>query len=206
MSDNQLIPLWLKLAFTLWIALWAPSFWIMLGPQNYFWLCNLASFLILVALWTENRRLMSMQLQAVLLVGTIWGLDVGMTVLTGSHPVGGTEYMFDPDYPILAKILSLYHLVLPLVALFGVARLGFDRHAIAWQTALTWLVIPLTYLFTDPERNINWVHGPFGQAPQDMLDPLVYLVGLMLLWPLVIYLPVQLLALGVQYWRGRRTA
>lgn len=204
MTGYRRLPLWLKLAFSLWIAFWAPTFAVMLGVQNYFWLCNLASFLILVALWTEHRLLMSMQLQAVLLVGTVWALDVGVAALTGSHPVGGTEYMFDPEHPTLAKVLSLYHLVLPPVAVFGVMRLGYDRRAIFWQTMLTWLVIPLTYVFTDPERNINWVHGPFGQAPQEMLDPLLYLAGLMLLWPLVLYLPVHLLAIGMQHWRDRR--
>ncbi|MCG6656285.1 hypothetical protein HOP52_00645 [Halomonas campisalis] len=191
-ESNVSLPRWLKLGFTLWIVLWAPTFAVMLGAQNYFWLCNLASFLILVGLWWEHRLLLSMQLLAVLLVGTLWGLDVLGAWLTGVHPIGGTEYMFDPDHPTLAKALSFYHLVLPLVAGFAVWRLGYVRRALLWQTVLTWVVVPLTFLFTATERNINWVHGPFG-SPQDMLHPLVYLVGLMLAWPVVLYLPVHAL-------------
>lgn len=200
MPVGHRIPLWLKLAFTAWILGWAPTYVVMLGHQNFFWLCNLANFLILVGLWTESRRLLSMQLLSVLLVGMLWAVDVGTAWLTGIHPIGGTEYMFNPEHPPVTRVLSLYHLILPLVASFAVWRLGFDRRAIFLQTALTWLVIPLTYLFTDPERNINWVHGPFGQ-PQDSLDPLFYLAGLMLLWPLAIYLPVHLLMLVLQRWR-----
>ncbi|SEK46759.1 hypothetical protein [Halomonas daqiaonensis] len=195
------IPLWLKLVFSLWVLIWASSYWVLLGPQNFFWLCNLANFLILAGLWSESRRLISMQWLAVALVGTLWAVDVGTAALTGWHPIGGTEYMFDPEHPPLTRALSLYHLILPLVAGFAIWRLGYDRRALVWQSVLTWIVIPASYLFTEAERNINWVHGPFGQ-PQDSLPALVYLAGLMLLWPLVVYLPVHLLTLALS--RRRR--
>lgn len=194
------VPRWLKLAFTLWILVWAPSYVVLLGAQNFFWLCNVASFLLLVALWSEQRMLMSMQWLAVALVGSLWSLDVATAALTGVHPIGGTEYMFDPEHPPMARAMSLYHVVLPLVAGIGVAKLGYSRRALVWQTLLTWIVVPLTYLFTEAERNINWVHGPFGQ-PQDNLDPLLYLFLLTLLWPLAVYLPVHLLMIGWQRWR-----
>ncbi|CAD5254298.1 MULTISPECIES: hypothetical protein [Halomonadaceae] len=196
------VPRWLKLAFTLWILVWAPSYVVLLGAQNFFWLCNVASFLLLVALWSEQRTLMSMQWLAVALVGSLWSLDVATAALTGVHPIGGTEYMFDPEHPLMARAMSLYHVVLPLVAGIGIARLGYARRALLWQTLLTWIVVPLTYLLTEAERNINWVHGPFGQ-PQDSLNPLLYLFLLSLLWPVIVYLPVHLLMIGLQRWRSQ---
>ena len=196
------VPRWLKLAFTLWILVWAPSYVVLLGAQNFFWLCNVASFLLLAALWSEHRTLMSMQWLAVALVGSLWSLDVATAALTGVHPIGGTEYMFDPEHPPMARAMSLYHVVLPLVAGIGVAKLGYSRRALLWQTLLTWIVVPLTYLLTEAERNINWVHGPFGQ-PQDSLNPLLYLFLLSLLWPVIVYLPVHLLMVGWQRWRSQ---
>ncbi|ELY21827.1 hypothetical protein ACK8HJ_18240 [Vreelandella titanicae] len=196
------VPRWLKLAFTLWILVWAPSYVVLLGAQNFFWLCNVASFLLLVALWSEQRTLMSTQWLAVALVGSLWSLDVATAALTGVHPIGGTEYMFDPEHPPMARAMSLYHVVLPLVTGIGVAKLGYSRRALLWQTLLTWIVVPLTYLLTEAERNINWVHGPFGQ-PQDSLDPLLYLFLLSLLWPVIVYLPVHLLMIGLQRWRSQ---
>lgn len=71
-SSTAGVPRWLKLAFTLWILIWAPSYLVLLGAQNFFWLCNVASFLLLVALWSEQRTLMSMQWLAVALVGSLW--------------------------------------------------------------------------------------------------------------------------------------
>ncbi|WP_404474308.1 hypothetical protein LG301_06055 [Vreelandella venusta] len=205
MADSSVanVPRWLKLAFTLWILIWAPSYVVLLGAQNFFWLCNVASFLLLAALWSEQRTLMSMQWLAVALVGSLWSLDVATAALTGTHLIGGTEYMFDPEHPPIARAMSLYHVVLPLVAGIGVAKLGYSRRALRWQTLLTWIVLPTTYLFTEAERNINWVHGPFGQ-PQDTLAPLLYLFLLTLVWPLVIYLPVHLLMIGWQRWRRLR--
>lgn len=184
------LPLWLKLAFTLWILVWAPTIAVRVGTQNYFWLCNLANFLLLVGLWSESRRLVSMQWLSVALVGTLWAVDVGTALVTGWHPIGGTEYMFNDRNPLVTRLMSLYHLLLPLVAGYAVWRLGYDRRALAWQSGLTWLVIPASYLLTDAERNINWVEGPFGQ-PQTVTDPLLYLAALMVLWPLLVYLPVH---------------
>lgn len=193
------IPLGMKLAFGLWVLLWAPTYAWLLGPQNFFWLCNLANFLLLVGLWRESRLLCSMQWLAVALVGLLWGLDVAGAALFGVHPIGGTEYMFDAGQPLLTRGLSFYHLGLPLVAGFAVWRLGYDRRALAGQALLTAALIPLTYLVTEAERNINWVEGPFG-VPQESLAPMLYLPLLMIAWPLALYLPVHLATL----WASRR--
>lgn len=195
------LPLALKLSFTAWILIWVPSYWALLGPDNFLWLCDLANLLLWLGLVTESRRLVSMQLLAVTLVGVLWTLDVAAAALTGVHPIGGTEYMFDLASPAAVRGLSLFHLWLPCVAFYGVWRLGYDRWAILWQTGLTWLVVPLSYLVTDPGHNINWVQGPFGQ-PQASLEPFWYLAALMLAWPLILYLPVHLMMLVVMRRRG----
>ncbi|SHF47248.1 hypothetical protein SAMN02745148_02731 [Modicisalibacter ilicicola DSM 19980] len=197
------LPLWIKLVFTLWVAVWATSYFVKLGWQNFLWLCDLASFLILVALWCENRLLMSAQLLAVFVVGVFWALDVGSALLIGVHPIGGTEYMFNAEMPLYFRLLSLFHLFLPLVAAYGVWKLGYDRRGLWLQTALTWIVLPLSLAFTEPERNINWVQGPFGR-PQETLDPLMYLLGLMLIWPIALYLPTHGLMMLKRFLPGRR--
>ncbi len=192
MSGRRL-PRWLPVVFTLWVAFWATAYARTLGPQNFFWLCNLASFLILLGLWLNSRWLLSMQWLAVALIGLLWGVDVGVAAATGWHPFGGTAYMFDPDFPELIRWLSFYHLLLPLVAGFAVWRLGYDRRALPAQSILTALMVGLSFWLTDPERNINWVHAPFGmgQAP---LEPVFYLPLLTLGWILLVLWPVHWLS------------
>jgi len=186
------IPQWLKLLFTLWVLVWAPAYFLVYGPQNYLWLCNLANFLILIALWRENSLLMSTQLLVVLVVGTLWTLDVVVAFLFTGRPVLGTAYMFDTSIPLGIRLLSLYHSFLPAIALFGVLRLGYDRRAWLWQTGLTLVVIAVSRLVSNADLNINWVYGPFGQ-PQTLLPAWLYVPMVMLAWPFVLYLPEHLL-------------
>lgn len=193
------IPLWLKRLFTLWVLIWAPLYFWKLGPQNFFWLCNLANFLILAGLWRESRLLLSTQLLAVLIIGTAWTLDVSTTFIAGKPSLLGTGYMFNTEIPLWLRLLSLYHCFLPLICLYSIWRLGYDRRALPLQTAITWVLIPASYLLTEPERNINWAHPPF-EALQ-AIPTFVYLPGLMLLLPALMYLPVHS---GLLYLRRRR--
>lgn len=189
-AQSNRIPFWLKLAFTLWLIIWVPSYLWVYGPQNFLWLCNLANFLILIALWSENRLLMSAQLLAVLIVGSVWTLDVGIAALITGQPILGTDYMFDEQIPLATRMLSVFHTILPIVAVYSVLRLGYDRRGLWLQTGVTLAVIPLTRLLTEPERNINWVYAPFNQ-PQDVLPDWLYIIALMLVWPLLLYLPLH---------------
>ena len=195
------LPLTLKLAFSAWIVVWVPSVIVLLGPQNFFWVCNLANLLILVGLWRESRLILSTQWLAVALIGLFWGIDVGTAWLTGVHPIGGTAYMLDPDFPTAAKLLSLYHLALPVITGFAVYRVGYDSRALPWQAALVALLVPLSWWLTDPERNINMVHEPVILGLVDLPTP-IYLPFLVLAWIVVLLLPVHFFSAWLQR-RGR---
>jgi hypothetical protein len=103
-----------------------------------------------------------------------------------------TGYMFNPRYPLLVRWLSLFHVFLPPLLLWMVWRLGYPVRAGLGATLLCWLVLPLSYLFTDPTRNINLVYG-WGSAPQTWLPGPLYLALLLLALPLGVYLPTHLL-------------
>src|SRR5207253_10552072 len=82
-------------------------------------------------------------------------------------------------------------LVLPALLLWMVWRLGYDSRAWLLQTLLTWVILLATFFFTDPAQNINWAFGP-GTKPQHLLSPMVYLILVMLVLPLLVYLPTHL--------------
>ncbi len=60
------------------------------------------------------------------------------------------------------------------------------------RVSIQYLVLPLTYLVTEPAENINLVFG-LGKEPQTFMHPLLYLALEMILLPLVICLPMHLL-------------
>lgn len=186
-----LIPLWIKIAYTLFVAVLVPVYWIYHGPANFLWGSDIALLIMVIALWRESRLLTSMMAVAVLLPELLWNLDFFTRLLAGRDVagLGATGYMFNPAQPLWLRALSLFHVFLPLVLVFMLYRLGYDRRALPATTLLCWVVLPLTYLLTDPERNINWVFGP-GE-PQTLVPPLLYLAGLMLLVPLLVYLPTH---------------
>jgi hypothetical protein len=131
---------------------------------------------------------------AVLVPELIWTVDFLARLLFDFNPAlfRGTAYMFDSDIPLLIRGLSLYHLALPLLLLWLLYRLGYDRRAFIAQTLLCWIVFPLSYLVSSPEANINFVHG-FGGEPQQWMPPELFVLFLMLAFPLLLYLPMHLL-------------
>ena len=125
-----------------------------------------------------------------------WILDF----VTGSRLLGMATYMFDAELPLYLRALSLFHIMLPVVMIFLLYRLGYDRRALMTQTLLIWVVLPVTYLVTNPADNINLVFG-LGKEPQTFLHPLLYLSLEMVLLPVVICLPAHLVLLRLV---GRR--
>lgn len=192
------IPLALKVAYTLWFAVWAPTIWIDTGAANFLWLCDIANFLILIAIWRESALLFSSQTVSVLLIQVSWMVDFFGRMALGFHPLGGTDYMFEAAKPLWIRGLSLFHVVIPVLLLWAIWRLGFDTRGWKLQTVIAWIVLPLS-LFPDPERNINWIWGPFG-LEQTLMPVGLYVVVCMVAYPLVLYLPTHAL---LQWWIRR---
>jgi hypothetical protein len=181
-----------KIVYTLFVAVLVPYYWSFYGPANFLWLCDIALLLTVAALWLESRFLSSMQLVAVFLPSMIWLADFLARLLTGYFLTRWTHYMFRPDIPLVIRTLSLYHAWLPFLLLCSVWRLGYDRRAWIAQSLLTWAVLPICFLFTDPVRALNGVFGPSGEHPQSWMAPGAWLALMMLLYPALVYLPSHL--------------
>ncbi|MDJ0947463.1 MAG: membrane-associated protein [Alphaproteobacteria bacterium] len=182
------LPLWLKVLYTLFLCVLVPVYWHHYGPSNFLWACDIALFVICAAFWLESPLLTSMMAIGVLPFEVAWTIDL----VAGSRLLGMASYMFDAQLPLYLRGLSLYHTVLPPLMIFMLCRLGYDRRALMAQTLLVWLVLPLTYLLTEPAENINLVFG-LGKEPQTFMNPLLYLALEMILLPLVVCLPAHLL-------------
>jgi len=192
------VPLWLKLAFTLVTAGILVVYWFRYGPQNYLWFSDIALIVTIPALWLESGLLASTMAVGVLLPEAFWNLSLLSRLLLGLRLTGLTDYMFEPERPVHLKALSLFHIPLPFLLAWLVWTLGYDPRAPLLMTGIAWLVLPLTLAVTDPSRNINWVHGPGGEgARQRRFHPRVYVGLLMLAFPLAVYLPTHLLLLAL---------
>lgn len=193
MSHPTDLPLWLKIAFSVFVLAWTPLVVATQGWQNFLWLCDTANFLVLAGLWLESRLLLSSQLVATLLVGLAWTVDLLFALVAGIHPFAATGYMFDPALSLALRLSSLFHIAVPLLLLFALKRLGHDRRGWRLQTLICWVVLPLSAWLTDPERNINLIEAPFG-VEQVWLPDWLYVLVCMAAYPLILYLPTEALA------------
>jgi hypothetical protein len=117
----------------------------------------------------------------------VWTADF----LTMGSLGGLAGYMFDDQYPLWLRGLSLFHLPLVAVLVWMLWRQGYDKRALWAQTLVAWIVLPLTWWLTDPDENINWVWG-LGPHAHGFLSPQLYLVLFMAALPVAVYLPTHL--------------
>ena len=187
-----MIPLGLKVGYTIFVCALVPIYWREYGPANFLWFSDIALLVLVPALWLENALLVSMLAISVVFFEALWNLDFFFRLATGKSLIGLSAYMFDSKIPLFIRGLSCFHIVLPLLLLWMLHRLGYDQRAFLWQTIVALVVLPLSYLVTNAKENVNWVYG-LGENRHRILPAPLFLILLMLLFPLAVYLPTHLL-------------
>jgi len=175
---------WAALA---WVITWFPLYTWFWGWRNMLHLCDVSVVVACLGLFLQHSLLVSSQALLAPLVGALWSLDVAWRIVTGHHLLGGTEYMWDANYPLWVRLLSCFHIVLPVVLLWAVRTLGYDRRALFLQTAIAGGLLIFSR-FLSPQLNMNYafqdplLHRAWGPAP---LHLAVILAGCVVIffWP-----------------------
>ncbi len=187
------IPLAVKLVYTLWIVVWVPVYWRHNGAANFLWICDFANLVTLAAIWLESALLVSSQLVGILFIQLIWAIDYLGRLAFGAHPIGGTEYMFDPGTPIWLRAFSLFHLWMVPLLVWLAGRLGHDRRGWRLESAIALLLFPLGQQVGSVEQNLNWMWAPFG-VEQTLLSPVAFALVSVPIVTLLLFVPADLLA------------
>jgi hypothetical protein len=178
------IPLWLKIAYTAFLAVMIPVYWINYGPTNFLYFCDVALLLTLVGIWKEDALLVSLPAVGILLPQALWCADFLME-LFGGKLTGMTGYMFDENRSLFLRGLSFFHGWLPFLLVYLVWKLGYDRRALLGWSVISFVLCLIAYFLlpaagaelADPKipRNINYVFGMDDAKPQSWMPPLAYL-------------------------------
>lgn len=200
--DQCRIPLWLKVAYTAFMAVLVPVYWVNYGPTNFLYFCDIALFLALGALWLENALLAGMAAVGIILPQFLWCADFGSHLL-GFKITGMTDYMFDSERSLFLRGLSLFHGWLPFLLVFLVARLGYDRRSLFLWTVVAWGAILTSFfllphpgaVLTNPKApvNINYVFGLSDDAGQEWMPAWMWLVLMLTALPAIVYTPTHFL-------------
>jgi hypothetical protein len=178
---------WAVLAF---VAVWLPSYAVAYDPTNFLNLCDVSVAVTAIGLWTGSPMLLSSQLVGAAIVDLGWGLDIAWTLATGAHLLGGTEYMWDPRFPLWLRLLSCFHLAWPVLLVVAVRRTGYDPRGLLLQAAIALAAITASRL-ADPQANLNFafrdpfVHRAWGPGPVHVLLTWAVLVA-------ALYVPTHL--------------
>jgi len=196
------VPLWLKLAYTAFMAILVPVYLYYYGPTNFLYFCDVALLLTLLGIWIDSPLLISMCAVGILASQALWVVDF-LAGLFGAPLTGMTDYMFEAHRSLFLRGLSLFHGWLPFLLVYLVWKMGYDRRAFLAWTALAWVLLLICFFFMPPPRpdpgltpvNINYVWGTSDHAPQTFVPPAVWFIGLMIGLPAVLFAPVHFLLL-----------
>src|SRR5271154_1426328 len=183
-------PVWIRCAAVAWLAVWIPAYWRTWGAANFLHLCDVAVILACVGVFTNSALLISSQAVSSLLVDAAWALDAGWRLFRGRALLGGADYLFDAHHPLWVRLLSLFHVVMPILLLWALHRTGYDRRGWALQCAIA-LPLFIAARFTNPAENINYafvdpfIHRQWGPAPIHVLISWLFMA-------FVVYLPTHL--------------
>src|SRR6059058_6104644 len=104
-----MIPIGLKIFYTFFVCVLVPIYWRQYGPANFLWFSDIALLVSAMAL-------------AVVLLELVWNIDFFVRLATGNSLIGLSAYMFDPKIPLFIRGLSCFHIVLPVILLWGLHR------------------------------------------------------------------------------------
>jgi hypothetical protein len=147
----------LVLVFT---AVLVPIYWQAYGATNFLWFSDIGLFMTNAALLLKSKLLMSMVAVGLLFSELLWNISFFGQLFTGHKILPIASYMFDPQYSWFLRALSLFHVTLPLLWLHFIMNWGYDRRAFKFMIFFMAIVLGITYLYTDPAKNINWVFSP----------------------------------------------
>jgi hypothetical protein len=187
-----LVPLWLKVAWTAMVLVIVLIYWRHYGPANFLWLSDIALLVLVGGLWLESSFIVSLAACMVLVPEMLWSVSFFGCLLRLPRVTGLADYMFDQQKPLWLRAMSLFHVPLLAVIIWGPWRLGYDPGVYPWAVLITWLVLLLTRWLTKPELNINHVYQ-FPVAVGANLTPVQHMLVQMTAAALVLQLPGHLL-------------
>ncbi|AVP96418.1 hypothetical protein C7S18_04060 [Ahniella affigens] len=181
-NNRPLHPAWVSLT-CLFLPIYLAVYGLAYGPTHFLQWCHVGLLLTLVAILRESSLLLSIAALSSPVLALIWLSDVAAFLIFGHGWHGGTGYLFTDTTSAAVRLLSWFHVLLPLVHALLLRRLGFRPSALPIAALLGVLVFTLSVWLPG---DLNYVrHGPSGLAsdlavPTALLRNVVLLVAVLL--------------------------
>lgn len=177
------------LAILVWLALYVPAYAQAYGGWHFLQLCNLGVLMACAGALLRRPLLWSSTALLSVPVGALWLADVVLRLCSGHFLHRGTAYLWNDTIPWPARLLSLYHVILPAILLVALRRRGYDPRAFAFLCIISGLACLLGLWAAPAADNLNYMqHWPGGRTLS--ATPLLHgaatwaLLCVVLLWPM----------------------
>jgi len=187
LKSDQVLSLHLRLLVLAWLLIYIPAYFMAYGGWHFLQLCNLGVLISCAGILSANSLLISSQAVATPVIGIFWLVDFLARLITGRFIHAGTAYMWDTSIPLLVRVLSLYHIVLPLLLIYCLRKAAYDKRGFAVQAGIAMLVMLASLFAFSESENLNYVyHWPGGRIlfGQPYLHVLIsFLLLILVYWP-----------------------
>ena len=151
------------------------------GIINFLWFSDIGLLLTLISLVRKNPIYISVASLGFLLFELTWAASFFLELFLDISFFHLTSYMFDVNYPLYLRLLSLFHLFMPVIWFYYLNKWGYKLKSIIGFLFFYWVIVTLSYLLSSKQENINWV---FSFYP--------YLISAMyLIIPIIIFVPMH---------------
>jgi len=197
---NRTVPMFIKGAYTAFMAVLVPVYWWHYSPTNFLYFCDIALFLTLYAVW-RNSALAASAAAVGIVIPQLFGCVYFAAEFSGYTLSHMTSYMMDERRSLFLRSLSLFHGWLPFLLLFLVHRLGYDRRGLLAWTGVAWAACLVSFFFLPPAGavvpdvntplNVNYVFGMDDAKPQEWMTAPAYLMTWMIGLLVCFFLPTH---------------
>jgi hypothetical protein len=187
-----------KYSLTIFTLILIPTYTWYYGPLNFLWFSDVGLFLTVLIVWLNSNLINSMASVGILALELAWCIDFigdfcrNIKIIDFNIIDGLSDYMFETQYLLFFRLMSLFHVVLPFAWIYYLYKWGYNRKGLIYFVPLYWVDLTITYLFTDPIKNTNWVF--YAQTENlTCITQAQWLLILYFIVPLILFVPMHFL-------------
>lgn len=152
------------------------------NPAEILWFCDITAVILGIGLILRNRIMVTLALVMAIPAQFRWILDFFLEAV--GLGAGRTAALFSYGLSVFWLSVNLHAIMIP-ISFYGVWKLGFARNALPAILGYGFILLTATYLFTDPQENINCVFYACDASYFQGEYFNYFLVKVLLFWELV---------------------
>lgn len=171
-------------------------------PEWLLWYSSAGLLFSAIAILTRNSFLLTSMFCALFVIESIWSIGFFSLLIFHKSLYGMVEYAFSPAFPRKDFYIGLYHVLIPISLLWGVAANKINKYGWLGATLYAGILATATYIFSNPSENINCAFSAkrcvsFLSIFMSLSGPFRIIIGLAMM-SLLLFIPTNYVLLWLK--------